>query len=331
MSTPWPLVVVGATASGKSSVALEVARRRRAAGRPCEIISCDSMAVYRGMDVGTATPSTAVRSEVPHHLLDVVEPSEEFSVSAFAERVRVVLDDLRSRGTQAVLVGGTGLYVRAVTDGLAPPPRYPEVAAELELEPDTAVLLARLRSLDPLAASRIPTGNRRRIVRALEVTIGSGRPFSAAGPGLDVYPPTPFVVVGLDVPRDVLAARIRARYAAQLDAGFLDEVRRLAAVPGGPSRTAREALGYRELLTHLRGEVDVDQAVETAVVRTRRLAVRQERWFRRDPRIEWFEAVDVDPATLAARVDAHWAVASGSVSGSTFGARTDDRDAAPGM
>ena len=154
------------------------------------------------------------------------------------------------------------------------------------------MLVARLRELDPVALSRIPPNNRRRVIRALEVTIGSGRPFSAAGPGLGVYPPTPFVMAGLRLGRDALAERIRARYRAQLDAGFLDEVRALAAVPGGPSRTAAEALGYRELLAHLRGECSLDDAVATAAARTRRFAVRQERWFRRDPRIRWFDVAD---------------------------------------
>ena len=305
-STARPLVVVGPTASGKSGVAVEIALRRGAAGRPTELISCDSMAVYRGMDIGTATPSARARAQVPHHLLDVVDPTEEYSVSRFSDDVAAVLTDLEARDVDAVLVGGTGLYVRAVTDGLRPPPKYPEVEAQLEAEPDTAVLLARLEELDPLAARRIPVGNRRRIVRALEVTIGSGRPFSSAGPGLDVYSPTPFVLVGLDVPRDVLSERIRARYVAQLDAGFLDEVRALAAVPGGPSRTAREALGYRELLAHLRGECSLDEAIDLAVLRTRRFAVRQVRWFRRDPRIRWFDATDVSGTELAARIDAHW-------------------------
>ena len=306
MSVAHPLVVVGPTASGKSSVALEVARRRRSTGRPAEIVSCDSMAVYRGMDIGTATPGPAARAEVPHHLLDVVEPDREYSVSEFAPAVSAVLDDLSGRGVAAVLVGGTGLYVRAVTDRLDLPPRYEQVAAELEAEPDTAVLFERLHRLDPLAASRIPPGNRRRVVRALEVTIGSGRPFSSSGPGLRTYPPTRFVMVGLAVPRDVLAVRIRARFEAQLASGLLDEVGRLAGTPGGPSRTAREALGYRELLAASRGELSFDEAVELSIQRTRRFAVRQERWFRRDPRIVWFDAVDVDPADLARRVDTHW-------------------------
>lgn len=328
------LVVVGCTASGKSTVALEIARRRRAAGRPAEIISCDAMAVYRGMDIGTATPPASTLAEVPHHLVSVVDPSEEYSVSHFREAVDAVLDDLEDRGADAVLVGGTGLYVRAVTDGLTPPPRYPEVAAALEAEADTDLLLERLTALDPLAASRIPPGNRRRIVRALEVTLGSGRPFSAAGPGLDVYGPTPFVLTGLRVPRDVIAARIRARYDAQMADGFLDEVTTVAAVPGGLSRTAREALGYRELLAHLRGECTLGEAVDRAVIRTRRFAVRQERWFGRDPRIAWFDAApDGDtgagagPAAVAAAIDDHWAELAREGRGSTASV---DRAARPG-
>jgi tRNA dimethylallyltransferase len=307
------LVLVGCTASGKSALALALARRRRAGGRAVEIISCDSMAVYRGMDIGTATPGAAERDEVPHHLVDVVDPDEEFSVQRFAAAVDAALDGIEARGADAVLVGGTGLYVRAVTDGLDLPPRYPEVAARLEAEPDTGALERRLAELDPLAASRIPPGNRRRLVRALEVTIGSGRPFSSSGPGLGAYAPTPFVMVGLRVPRDVIAARIRDRYDEQLAEGFVDEVRALSARPGGVSRTAAEALGYRELLAHLRGECSLDDAVATAVARTRRFAVRQERWFRRDPRIRFFDVPDPsdpsDPSrtAVAADVDAYWA------------------------
>jgi tRNA dimethylallyltransferase len=296
------LVLVGPTASGKSAIGLEVARRRTAGGRPVEIISCDSMAVYRGMDIGTATPSAAERAEVPHHLIDVVDPDEEFSVQRFASLVTESLDGIESRGADAVLVGGTGLYVRAVTDGLHLPGRYPDVAAALEHEP-TDELERRLAELDPVAASRVPPGNRRRLVRALEVTIGSGRPFSASGPGMGEYPPTPFVLAGLGLPRPVLTERIQHRYRRQLDDGFVDEVRALAERPPGVSRTAAEALGYRELLAHVRGECSVDQAIDTAAARTRRFAVRQERWFRRDPRIRWFDGMQDG---LAAAIEGYW-------------------------
>jgi tRNA dimethylallyltransferase len=249
----------------------------------------DSMAVYRGMDVGTAAPTLAERVEVPHHLLDLVEPTEEFSVSKFQRAARAVLDDLSARSARAVLVGGTGLHVRAVVDDLEIPGRWDAVRVDLEAEPDTAALHTRLGDLDPVAAGRMESSNRRRIVRALEVTLGSGRPFSSFGPGLKAYPASPFTQVGLHLERNLLDRRIADRYRRQLDEGFLDEVRALAEVPGGLSSTAAQALGYRELLAHLRGECTLEAAIDDAAAATRRFARRQERWFRRDPRIEWFE------------------------------------------
>ena len=326
MTTPAPdlrpgrhLVFVGCTASGKSAVAFELALRRIAAGRPAEIVSCDSMAVYRGMDVGTATPTGAERAQVPHHLLDVAGPSEEYSVVRFRDDVVAALAGIESRGADAVLVGGTGLYVRAVTDGLQVPGRYPEVLDALEALP-TDELRSRLGELDPLGARRIEPNNRRRLLRALEVTIGSGRPFSAGGPGLGVYDPTPFVLTGIRLPREVVGRRVSARWETQMAGGLLGEVRALAERADGLSRTAAEALGYRELLAHLRGEHTLEEASELAVRRTRQFAVRQERWFRRDPRITWFDPPDPeapDRAAIAERVEAntqelvdigHWGV-----------------------
>jgi len=302
---------------------MAIARRRLAAGRATEIVSCDSMQVYRGMDIGTAKATSAEREAVRHHLIDIVDPTEEFSVADFWPLVTEALDDIEGRGSSAILVGGTGLYVRSVTDVMEMPPRYPDVAAELESEPDSAVLLHRLSELDPVAASRIPIGNRRRIVRALEVTLGSGVPFSDSGPGMDVYEPTPFALAGLRVPRDVLRLRIEARLHAQMAEGFLDEARRLATLPGGASRTAVRALGYQELLIHLRGEIDLDGAVDAAIVNTGRFAVRQERWFRRDPRITWF-APEVDgtgpndhSTAVAAAIDDWWAESAAARRGST--------------
>ena len=279
-----PLVIVGPTASGKSDLAMGVARLIGGA----EIVTLDSMQVYRGMDIGTATPTAADQSQVRHHLIDVVDPSEEFAVAEFQARASAVIDDIRDRDAVPVLVGGTGLYVRAVIDGLRIPGRYPEVRAGLEAEPDTAALHRRLAALDPVAAGRMEPANRRRVVRALEVTLGSGRPFSSYGPGLAQYPPTPFVQVGLRWHRDRLDERIAARYQRQMAGGFLDEVRSLAEQP--ISRTASQALGYRELLAHVRGEASLDEALDLAVARTRRFARRQERWFRRDPRIRWLDA-----------------------------------------
>ena len=277
-------MIVGPTASGKSELAMGVARLIGGT----EIVTLDSMQVYRGMDIGTATPTASEQAEVPHHLIDLVDPCEEFAVAELQDRAHAVIDEIRERGAVPVLVGGTGLYVRAVIDQLRIPGRYPEIRAELEAEPDTAALHRRLVKLDPVAAGRMEPSNRRRIVRALEVTAGSGRPFSSYGPGLGHYPATPFVQVGLRWDRERLDERIAARYQCQMADGFLDEVRSLAEQP--ISRTASQALGYKELLDHLRGEVTFEDALELAVVRTRRFARRQERWFRRDPRIRWLDA-----------------------------------------
>ena len=210
-----------------------------------------------------------------------------------------MLADIEARGRRALLVGGTGLYLQAVVDDLDIPGRYPEVRAELESEPDDGSLHDRLASLDPLAASRIERSNRRRIVRALEVTIGSGRPFSSFGPGLDDYPPGPFPVLGLAIGRDELDRRIEERYAQQLAEGFVDEVRSLLDRPGGIGRTARQALGYAEILDHLERGCSLDEAMDRAVQRTRRFARRQQRWFGRDPRITWIPVGENPVAAIA--------------------------------
>ncbi len=290
---PGHVALVGTTASGKSALALAVARR----DPTIEIVSVDSMQVYRGMDVGTAKPTPAERAEVAHHLIDIAEPWEDFTVARFAAAARAAVAGIEGRGHRALLVGGTGLYLRAVIDDLAVPGRFPEVRARLDTEPDTAALHRRLAELDPRAAGRMEATNRRRVVRALEVTLGSGRPFSSFGPGLDVYPPTRFVLIGVALPHEVVAGRIEARYHQQMADGFLDETRRLLADPRGLSRTAGQALGYAELAAHLRGDVDLDEAVALAVRRTRRFARRQASWFRRDPRIRWLTADD-DPMVV---------------------------------
>jgi tRNA dimethylallyltransferase len=284
--------LVGTTASGKSALALAAARH----DRRIELVSVDSMQVYRGMDIGTAKPTPADRADVPHHLLDVAEPWEDFTVADFQVHVRRALADIESRGRRALLVGGTGLYLRAVVDDLEIPGRFPDVRATLEADPDTVGLHRRLDELDPVAAGRMEPTNRRRVVRALEVTLGSGRPFSSYGPGLEAYPPTRFRMLGVALPDEVLAARIESRYREQLDAGLLDEVRRLRDDPRGLSRTARQALGYKEMFDHLDGAETLDEALDLAIRRTRRFARRQRSWFRRDPRVGWLAADD--PAEL---------------------------------
>ncbi len=297
-STPAParVAVVGPTASGKSAVALAVA---------CELgdvdlVSIDSMQVYRGMDIGTAKPSPAERLRVRHHLLDLVDPHEEFTVAEFQIRYRTVIAEIGAAGRRAILVGGTGLYHRAAIDDLTIPGEWPEIRARLEREAATLgapALHARLSETDPTAAVRIEPGNTRRVVRALEVCEGSGRPFSSFGPGLDSYPPTPVAQIGLAWDRERLATRIEARVRAMVDAGLLDEVRRVRAA--GTSRTAAQALGYKELIDHLEGQATVDEAVGRIVLRTRQFAVRQERWFRRDPRVRWV-TIASDPVAEAA-------------------------------
>lgn len=298
-----PLVLVGPTASGKSAVALALARLVPRV----EIVSVDAMAVYRHLDIGTAKASPAERRDVPHHLIDVADPAEEYTLRRFQADAQAAIAGIEERGGTPLLVGGTGLYVQAVVDGFTIPGRYPEVVAELEAEVDTGALHRRLVELDPVAAARMEASNRRRIVRALEVTIGSGTPFSAHGPGLGAYPPTRFHLVGLDIARDELDRRIDRRYDAQLAAGLLDEVRSLAARPGGLSRTARQALGYAELLDHLDGALTFDEAMDRARRRTRRFARRQQRWFRRDPRITWVAAGE-NSGAVAADVLRHWPV-----------------------
>jgi tRNA dimethylallyltransferase len=279
------LAIVGPTASGKSDLALAIARRHP----DVELVSADAMQVYRGMDVGTAKPTAAERAEVRHHLVDVAEPGDDFSLARFVQLGRAALVDIERRGGHAVVVGGTGLYVRGLVDDLEVPGQWPAVRDELEREPDTAALHRRLVELDPVAASRMEPGNRRRIVRALEVTIGSARPFSSFGPGLATYPPVATVQVGLEWPLDELDRRIEARAHAMVEGGLVEEVTRLAARGPGLSRTARQALGYREVLEHLDGACSLDEAVATVVARTRRFARRQIRWFRRDPRVTWLD------------------------------------------
>lgn len=270
-----------------------------------EIVTVDSMQVYRGMDIGTAKPDLAARGGVPHHLLDLADPSEEWTVTRWLAAAREALAAIEGRGRRALLVGGTGLYFRALVDGLTPPGRYPQVRAELDADPDTAALHGRLAALDPLAAGRMLPGNRRRVVRALEVTLGSGRPFSSFGPGLDTYPAVPWRIAGLAPPREALAERIARRWDGMLAAGLLDEVRTLAARPGGLARTARQALGYRELLAHLEDGVPLAAAGDEAVRRTRAFARRQRVWWRRDPRIAWYEVGD-NPVAVTARLLGDW-------------------------
>lgn len=312
---PPVVALVGPTAAGKTALAVAVAEQARGSARPVELVSVDSMAVYRGMDVGTAKPPARIRARLAVHLVDLVEPDEEFTVQRYQSAARAVLEDIAGRDHAALLVGGTGLYLRAVIDRLRFPGRYPAVAEELDATVEGAGpegsaaraaaltdLHRRLARLDPVAARRVAPANRRRLLRALEVTIGSGRPFSSFGPGLERYPATTVALVGVRPDPETLDRRIAERFEQMLADGLLAEVEALAARPGGLSRTARQALGYRELLDHLEHGRSLEEASTAAIRRTAGFARRQMAWFRRDPRIVWMDREDDVVGALRARL-----------------------------
>ena len=289
------LALLGPTASGKSALALALADCRP----EVEIVTVDAMQVYRGMDIGTAKATVDQQLAVPHHLIDLVDPHEDYAVARWQRDAREAVAAIEARGHRALLVGGTGLYLRSIVDDLDIPGQYPLIRRELESEPDTVQLHARLVTLDPTAAARMEPTNRRRIVRALEVSVGASRPFSSFGPGLTSYAVPAIRQVGLRVPREVLDTNIAVRYTAQLEAGFVDEVAALLARGDGWSSTARQALGYKELADHLLGQCSLDEAVALAAQRTRRFARRQQRWFARDPRVVWLDVAENSMEVLA--------------------------------
>jgi tRNA dimethylallyltransferase len=282
---PGPvLALVGPTASGKTALALELAPRLGA-----EVVSADAMLVYRGMDIGTAKPTPEERALVPHHLVDLVDPGEDFSVARFQPLARAAIDQVLGRGRLPLLVGGSGLYFHAVVDEFVFPPTDAAVRARLESEAAAGGLPAmyqRLAAGDPAAAARIQPGNLRRVVRALEVVELTGRPFSSFRGAMDA-PVSRYrlTVLGLDPGTEALRTRVAERVAAMAEAGLAEEVRRLATRP--LSRTARQALGYKELLDALELGAPLQQALDAVVRRTRAYARRQLAWFRRDPRVRW--------------------------------------------
>ena len=286
-----PVVVLGPTASGKSDSCMAAA----IANDNTELVVCDAMQVYKRMDIGTAKPTVQDQGQVPHHCIDLVNPNERFTVSDYQVKARAAVADITSRGKNALVVAGTGLYLTSLIDELSFPGEWLEVRRELQQEPDVSRLYRQLKELDPEAASKIERSNRRRIERALEVCIGSGKPFSATGPGTGAYPDNGVVQIGLLWPREMLVARVEQRVYNMMDAGFLDEVQQLRK-DGNMSHTAKQALGYAELLRHLEGKCTLEQAVGDIVVHTRQFAVRQERWFRRDPRITWVN-IERDPVS----------------------------------
>ncbi|MFC6084644.1 tRNA (adenosine(37)-N6)-dimethylallyltransferase MiaA [Sphaerisporangium aureirubrum] len=292
------VAVVGPTAAGKSDLAVELALRLGG-----EAINADSMQLYRGMDIGTAKLTPAERRGVPHHLLDVWDVTETASVAEYQRMARPLIDRMLAAGTVPVLVGGSGLYVRATLDDLEFPGTDPLIRARLETELaelGSGALHQRLKELDPVAAEAVLPSNGRRVVRALEVIELSGRPFSATMPSYDAVYPS--VQIGLQVPRPLLDERIALRVHRMWEAGFPGEVRALAARGLADGRTAGRALGYAQVLRFLAGEWTEDQAVDETIRATRRFARRQESWFRRDPRVHWLPYDDPGLVERAVRL-----------------------------
>ncbi len=291
--SPPVIAVVGPTAAGKSALSLRLARSLGG-----EVVNADSMQLYRGMDIGTAKLPADQREGVPHHLLDVWEVTRAASVSEYQRLARQAIEGIHSRGKIPIVVGGSGLYVRAVIDNLNFPGTDPRLRDRLEgelAEIGAAALHARLTRLDPAAAAAILPGNGRRIVRALEVLELSGRPFSATLPGYEsVYDA---VQIGVQVPRTLLDERIADRVRRMWQQGFVAEVRELAASGLRSGRTASRALGYAQVLRFLDGEWSQEQAAAETVRATRRFARRQESWFRRDPRVVWLPAARGDQSS----------------------------------
>jgi tRNA dimethylallyltransferase len=292
-----PLVaVVGPTASGKTALSLDLAERLGG-----EIVNTDAMAVYRGMDIGTAKAPESERRGIPHHLLDLLSVREPLSVAEFQDRARSVVAELRARELVPVLVGGSALYTRAILDRFDFPGTVPAVRARLEAElaaVGAAALHRRLAEVDDEAATRILPENARRIVRALEVVEITGRPFSASLPTLEYVDPHS-IQVGVDIDRPTLDARIEQRVTAMFEGGFVAEVERLLADGLAEGRTAGRAIGYREVASYLAGEIGLEDARERTVAATRRFARRQDSWFRKDPRIVWVGYDDPDRVEVA--------------------------------
>ena len=280
------IAIVGPTASGKSSLAMRVAERMG-----CEIVSADSRQVYRGMDIGTAKPTIEERARIPHHLVDIVDPGERYDVLRYQRDGRAVLAGIRARGRVALVVGGTGLYVRALLDGLelASLPHDPEVRARLESE-DPATLHERLRAMDPNAASRVDPRNRRRLVRYLEVATIAGGPVPRVRGA-----PLAALRIGLRPPREVLVAAIERRVRDMVAQGVLDEARSLVARGIDPRLPSMSAHGYVHWAALLRGEIDLETAIARTARDVRAYSRRQMTWFRRDAAIRWFDPTATDP------------------------------------
>ncbi len=287
------LAIVGPTATGKSALGVALAEILEG-----EIVNADALQVYRGFDIGTAKPGPADRERVPHHLIDILEPSEIYSAGEFARRAREAIADIQGRGKLPIVVGGSGLYLRALFSGISPiPPGDPQMQGELRARlaaEGLASLRDELARVDPRTEARLAPGDTQRVLRALEVARVTGRPLSSW------IAEQPFgtqsiagVRVGLTLPRAILYDRIAGRVARMLEAGWLEEVERLLRLGLSPRFPAFQAIGYRQLVRHLEGDGSLEQAIAGIVQETRRFAKRQETWFRKEPDVTWFSAQEL--------------------------------------
>jgi tRNA dimethylallyltransferase len=285
--------IVGATASGKSGLALEIARSLGQQGTGAEIVSMDAFALYKGMDIGTAKPTAAERAEFPHHQIDVLDIHEEASVARYQQEARADVDAIQARGNQAIAVGGSALYIRALFDQMHFPGTDPQVRARVEQRLEwegPAALYRELRLRDRKAADSIHPNNVRRVVRALEVIELTGKPFSATLPKQEFVRPS--LLIGVHRENDDIDARIDQRTRAMLDDGFVEEVRELMTAGLEDTPTASKATGYGAVMQHLRGDLALDEAADQIALETRQLVRKQLKWFRRDDRIHWINATN---------------------------------------
>jgi tRNA dimethylallyltransferase len=295
--------IVGATGTGKSDLALDIAELLVARGQSVEIVNADASQLYRGMDIGTAKVPLAERRGIPHHLFDVLEVTEDASVARYQTEARAVIDDIESRGATAILVGGSGLYVWSVLFDFAFPGTDPEIRERLELRLETegtGALAAELREKDPDAFEGIDVRNGRRLIRALEVIEMTGKPFGA-GLGAENRPWREHVMIGLQVPRDELTERLDARARAMFDNGLVDEVRGLIPIGLEDGVTASRSIGYSQALAVINGTATAEEAIDETAALTRRFARRQVSWFTRNPAIHWFDT-PADPVAVVARL-----------------------------
>lgn len=293
-STPPRLwAVVGATGTGKTALSLDLAEALASRGRPAEIVNADAMQLYRGMDIGTAKIAVSERRGIPHHLFDVLEVTDEAAVAWYQERARAAIQRIFDRGADAVLVGGSGLYVSSVVFDFQFPPHDDALRAALEAEVERdgiAPLYARLRDADPAAAERIDPRNERRVIRALEVLAQGEQTHGAALPGAPLLWHAATHLVGVEVPREQLVPRLDERVAQMWQAGLLDEVRTLRAQGLDRGVTASRAIGYAQAIAQLDGSIDEADAIAQTQALTRRYARRQVSWFRRYDNLAWFAA-----------------------------------------